>query len=353
MDRAGLWLKRLEVEHLRRISQVSLDLQEGLNWIVGGNGAGKTTILEAVFLLFRGKSFRGRRHGTLVQAGREASRVCGSVGASDLWREVDVQLGTGGMIWRENGVQRAGLRELTVRPHVRFIGENCQRLLEGEPELRRLFLDWNLFHVEQRFGAELARLRRVTAQRNAWLRSGGHGRAVWDSPYVQLAEKITAHRSQYVSDLNRILATAANPFGALLPIRLVLNRGWPADRNLHDVLAASLAADITRGFTYYGPSRADFRLQCGTGPNPIGSRGENKLAVVVLQFAAQQIWQRAGLSCIWLVDDLAAELDPALCGPIWSLLSPAQNQILATSLIPPSDSQGSFRLDQGHLVSSV
>lgn len=341
-------IERLDVEGLRKLSAVRLVPAPGVNWIQGANGAGKTTLLEAVFLLSRGKSFRSSKHGPLAQDGRSGFRVAARVRIGERVREIEVRRQGAETRWAENGVPKAGPKEITLRMQVRMVGENAQKLIEGDPDLRRMFLDWNLFHVEPGYSSLLVDFRRALAQRNAWLREGGRGRAVWDSPYVERAVPLTARRSEYVSrlvtSLGHVLHELRPEFGATLR----LAPGWPPGRDLRELLEETRGADVQRGFTYYGPGRADLDIRLVAHRHRrLPSRGQSKFLVAALQLAAQRIWSTAGLSCIWLLDDLPAELDQDSLERLLAAFPAEGMQVLTTTLHPPTSRGAVFHVEQG------
>jgi DNA replication and repair protein RecF len=204
--------------------------------------------------------------------------------------------------------------------------------LEGEPRIRRLFLDWNLFHVEPSYGPLLRAFRRVQAQRAAWLRSGGGVRAVWDGAYVDLAEKVSDRRSEVIRRLGDHSTAVLRDLPQLPPFRLRFYRGWPDAKPLAEALSSSLLADRQRGFSFYGPSRADFRIEFVDRAG-MPSRGQAKLVVCVLQIAAQRMWDEAGgPRCIWLLDDLTSEIDRDGAKSVAPLFLGGGRQVFATSV---------------------
>jgi len=230
----------------------------------------------------------------------------------------------------ENGdlVRRA--RDLQERLQVRVIAENSQRLLEGEPALRRLFLDWNLFHVEQRYAELHSSFRRMLAQRNAWLRKGAPGPRVWDDGYIDLAERITTLRETYTRKLSFELDKLGQMYPTFPLVRTFLDRGWPAEKGLGDALSTSFRQDLQRGYTRFGPARADVCISVN-GAAGIGSRGQVKVAVCLLQYAAENIDQeRRKGACVWLLDDLRAELDASAAAALWEAFLNKDEQIFTT-----------------------
>lgn len=342
-------LNSLQVLRLRGISDADLSLSEGINWIVGENGAGKTTLLEAVFLLGRGKSFRGSRYGGLVQRGRRDAQVYADVFVGGRTRQIGVVKTSDGIHWWENGVCRASLGDLGLRLNVRVIGENAQRLVEGDPDLRRRFLDWNVFHVEPGYRETYARFRRILAQRNAWLRLGGTGSALWDSAYATVAEELTRRRRSFVSAMAEGIEEISAACGLGEQVSVELTPGWPKGERLMSCLERTRLADVERGYTWYGPGRADLVVRVD-GCAAVGSRGQSKIAVAVLQIAAQRVWMQEGIECVWLLDDLGAELSETGLRRVWSVITGSGAQVIATALQRPPFGGAMFHVERGKVL---
>lgn len=264
-------------------------------------------------------------------------------------RRIGIRQSSEGTSWSENGVRRSGLDDLGVRVHVRVIGENAQRLVEGDPELRRWFLDWNLFHVEPGYRAVFSNFRRLLAQRNAWLRGGGAGRPIWDEAYVAAAEALTDARRSYVDALAAVTGEISKDCGLREPLVVDLNPGWPPGESLGARLDQTRAGDALRGYTWFGPARADLELRVN-GRRTLGSRGENKTLVAVLQLAAQRVWGERGVECLWLLDDLIAELSAESMDAIWAAIVGTGAQVVATSLRSPPFSGTMFHVERGRVV---
>lgn len=342
-------LNSLQVLRLRGVSDANLSLSEGVNWIVGGNAAGKTTLLEAVFLLGRGKSFRGSRYGGLVQRGRRDAQVYADVVVGGRGRRIGVIKTSDGVHWWENGVRRGSLDDLGLRVNVRVIGENAQRLVEGDPDLRRRFLDWNVFHVEPGYRETYARFRRILAQRNAWLRLGGRGSALWDTAYSTVAEEVTRQRRSFVSAMAEGFGEISAACGLGQEVSVEFTRGWPEGEGLISCLQRTKPADVERGYTWYGPGRGDLVVRVD-GCAAVGSRGQNKIAVAALQLAAQRVWTQAGMECVWLLDDLGAELSGASLRRVWSVITGSDAQVLATAVEPPPFGGAMFHVERGKVL---
>ena len=322
----------LGLRNFRNIRELQIEPAERVNWILGGNGAGKSSVLESMFLLARGRTFRSSRYGALVRHGAKALEISSKLVRNETFAKVEMIANGKGKALYDNGNRVRRVRELKDRIQVRLIGDNPQRLLEGDPEVRRFFLDWNLFHVEHRYPEWLTSFRRVLSQRNAWLRSGGCAPSVWDDEFLSLAKKLTDERIAFVEDLSRELSTLIDfkRYAEAPTARLYC--GWPEGRSLEDVLSESYGLDRRRGYTGCGPSRADVRLDFG-GNSGLRSRGETKAIVCLIQLAAQRVSEaRGGGSCIWLLDDLGAELDSDGFLELWRKFEETGAQIFSTAL---------------------
>ena len=144
-------LEHLAISGLRNINYLELCAHSSINWVTGVNGAGKTSLLEAIYLLSRGRGYRGRKHGSLLGTGKkllEVSAVLRSPDEDGPPTRLKLTQSPDALRYYENGQAVSGIQSLRRRFYVRLIADNSQQLLEGQPGLRRLFLDWNLFHVE-------------------------------------------------------------------------------------------------------------------------------------------------------------------------------------------------------------
>jgi DNA replication and repair protein RecF len=176
----------------------------------------------------------------------------------------------------------------------------------------------------------------VSAQRNAWLRSGGRGHPIWDEEYSSLLTLIANARARFFANLSRDLTVLLRAFPSVAGVVPQWRAEFPADGSVLDLLRETLSADIERGYSYVSPARADFAF-LRDGNRWVGSRGQNKLLGMLMQLAAERCCPSGdGERPIWLVDDPGSELDEATLDAVLPMLQRSGDQILVASLSAPS-----------------
>lgn len=318
---ADMQLTRLTAARLRNLQPLELQPAAGLNVITGANGAGKTSVLEAIHLLAYGRSFRGRVRDGLIRSGAEDLEVFAE------WQQADGRrrragLQHSGQAWqgRLDGAPVHQLGELCAAFAVLTFEPGTHAMVSGGGgEVRRRFLDWGLFHVEREQAAPSYRLwqryGRALKQRNAALKQGAGPSQLgaWEQELVAAGEPLTRHREAYVERLQGWLDRSSRDLApALGAATFVFQPGWRREQlPLADSLLLARDRDRATGFTSVGPHRADWRIShAGRPGNEALSRGQAKLtALACLLAQAEDYAQRIGHWPIVLLDDLAAELD--------------------------------------------
>jgi DNA replication and repair protein RecF len=316
IQEAVVRLTRLDITDLRRFGQVQLLPGPGLNLILGANGAGKTSILEAAHLMAYGRSFRGRVGDGLVREGANALEVFVEwVEAKDRVRRAGLR--HGGQSWegRLDGVPVAQLGDLCAALAVVTFEPGSHALVSGSGEPRRRFLDWGLFHVEPGFLSTWRRYSRALKQRNALLKARVRDAQLeaWEHELAEAGEPLTSARQHYLEQLQpRVQAVAAALAPSLGASHLDFLPGWRREEMpLADALLLARERDLASGFTSVGPHRADWRVGFSAIPGRAAlSRGQGKLTALSLLLAQAEL--HAAVCGEWPVialDDLGSELD--------------------------------------------
>jgi DNA replication and repair protein RecF len=343
-------LQGLGLRDFRCIETADVDLHGRCNVISGENASGKTSLLEAIFFLGRGRSFRTARNETLIRKGRHELMLTGRVHRAGRSQAVGVRFGREGIEARAGGERIASLAELAGVMPVQAIDPEVHRLVEEGPQERRRYLDWGVFHVEPNFVDHWRRYQRALRQRNAALRAGQPPSVVraWNPELVEAGERVAEFRHRYLELLRPHVASVGERLLGL-PLELGLNRGWAGEVTLAEALEAAWARDVERGMTHAGPHRADLAIRVGgeMARDRI-SRGQQKLTAASmllgqLRCDAEQGSEVAAL----LVDDPAAELDSGNLEKLLREVLDLPAQLFVTAL----DAQNpSIRaLPQGHM----
>ncbi|MGN2248525.1 DNA replication/repair protein RecF [Frateuria sp. GZRe14] len=352
--------ERLRIQGLRCLTDVSVELGEGIHLFVGANGAGKTSVLEAAYLLSHGRSFRSGAREALTQRGSSSLAVFAeALGCGDIRRRLG--LGREGARWeaRLDG-ESVPLGLLVQACAVVCFEPGSHALIAGAAEERRRFLDWGVFHVEHGFLGAWRRYQRALKQRNALLRAGASGPdelyVPWERELGEMAAAIDDYRQTYFGRLLPILRiSAASLLPELGPVDLRYRRGWTEDMGLADVLAEQRGRDLARGHTTAGVHRADWSLAFEQAPlREHLSRGQEKLTALTCLLAQAELHAECrGEWPVVCLDDLASELDLAHQAAVVERLAAVGAQVLVTGTECPvslqSRSHRMFHVEQGQI----
>lgn len=328
-------LGRLQVTDFRCLQAAELDLDPHFTLISGPNASGKTSLLEAIYVLGRGRSFRTRRLEHLIRRESQGFVVFGEVQTPERRITLGVEGLPNGVRGRINGLPLSSLAELALSLPVQIIDPEVHKLIEEGPGRRRRYLDWGVFHVEPGFVRQWQRYHQVLKQRNAALKAG-HSRplvGVWDTELIQYGELLTASRARYVE----VLAGQAQSLGRNLlgqELELSYRPGWARDLSFAAALTESWPQDAERGATQVGPQRAElsFRLD-GLPVKDRISRGQQKLLAAALLIAQLKLFPAdAPIRPSLLLDDPAAELDNERLASLIREVSAQAVQLIVTTL---------------------
>ncbi len=350
-------LTNLTILTLRNINSISIQTTPGINMIVGDNGAGKTSLLEAVHLLALGRSFKTRALKHIVQFEQHQSRV---ITTTQMGISIGVQIDVNrGLTVRANNAPLNRLSELATQLPLQLIPADCHRFFEQGPRYRRQLVDWGLFHVEPQFNHHWQCYRKILQQRNAAIRRQKHTKEIqlWDDQLVSHAEKIASYRQE---QLTALLAQFETIFSFLCPdyqsvtFSLHYQHGWGKSKNLAESLRSAIKTDQKLGYTRLGSHAADWHFSMNnTNPSHIFSRGQQKLFYLALCMAQAKVKQQAtNNNSLLLFDDINSELDNEHQQRVLQILSslPAQSFITSTNTSLADSAMQTFHMKQGALV---
>jgi DNA replication and repair protein RecF len=328
-------IKSIKIENLRNINHAELALSSNTNLIIGNNGAGKTSLLEAIYLLARARSFRQGQQKS--QINKESDHLLIYATTEDQHHQehkIGFYRNKSNTKVKIDGQKANKLSQLAKNLPTVLITPNSHRLIEEGPEHRRRILNWGVFHVEHQFQPKMAGFSRSLLQRNTALRSGSKDLQVWDKAFLDSAHVVYESQERYFGNLKQEILTLAQGINFLEGLEIKFYRGWNNNFTLSELLKDRLPTDKERGFTGVGPQRADIEISINRVPTKqLLSRGQQKLLVTIILLAQSKLLEKStGEKPIFLFDDLESELDNQSIQTICCLLEAQKTQSFITSL---------------------
>ncbi len=305
---------KLITQNFRNLKAQTLTFHSDINFILGNNGSGKSSLLEAIFYLGHGKSFRTNKIDSLANYNSESFVI-------SIKSHTSKQLGiakntlTGSTEIKLNGEKLNRLSELAINFAVQIITPESFKLFFGGPKERRRFFDLGMFHVKHQFSNYWREFSKVLKQRNACLRNPTQYQMLgyWTDKFCELSENIAGERTLYLVNLKEELLLWLK---ILLPelsddIHLQYLQGWNQKKTLKDILDTNSIREKELGYTTSGAHKFDIRFTIGKlAIENILSRGQQKLFLLALTLAqAKLIEDVKRVKPILLIDDIGAELD--------------------------------------------
>ncbi|MGA2528341.1 MAG: DNA replication/repair protein RecF [Acidimicrobiales bacterium] len=340
---------RLELHDFRNIESIELRPSlDGLTVVQGENGAGKTSLLEAVVYCSTLQSFRGAPREAVVRQGcAEAKLRCDVLaGTRKVEIEINVLPGRRDRAWH-NAQRVPGTRGLLEVLRTTLFTPDDLGLVKGSPSGRRDFLDDVLAKSHPRLGTDRAALERVLRHRNALLRQLA-GRLdseaattldVWDDRLSLIGERLATSRAELVEAL---LPHAAEAFAVLAGGAGIFNmryvRSWEGP--LGDAIAASRREDLRRATTTVGPQRDELELEAGgLDARTRLSQGRQRCVALALRLASHRLMTTiTGAAPVLLLDDAFSELDDATARALVGELPLGQALLTTAGELPPGAS---------------
>ena len=327
-------LIKLDIYHVRNIQKQSFLPSEHINFIFGENASGKSSFLEAIFILGRAKSFRSASIKSVITSEQQSLIVAAQLNQNYPVQQLGVQLDGKSIeihINRQLSQKRA---DLAYALPLQLIHPKSYELLDAGPQMRREFLDWGVFNQDEKFLLVWRRFKKALSQRNSLLKIKRTEQLnVWDKELAYYGTIVDDYRQQYLTKFKPVLIEIIKCFLNFNCVDIALVSGWDTAKPLRQNLIDDLDKDFRYGFTHSGPHRADFQVLVNNRlAKDFVSRGQLKLLVLSLKLAQVKLLanKQSHLGCI-LIDDFAAELDRCNRAKLLDFLTSLACQVFITA----------------------
>lgn len=327
-------ITRLHIERVRNLQAVALHELQPFNIFYGPNGSGKTSILEAIHLLATGRSFRTHIPKNYIQNHKQDAIMF----AQSISEKIGMQkMLSGEQIIKVNGDLIATQGQLAKLLPLQYLEPQSTDIIDYGAKPRRQLLDWLMFHVEPEFFNIWQYYSRALKQRNSLLKANRRLSLSEVEPWnVMLAEYGEILHRQRATVVERWVGYFNADLQQLLPdlnLQLEYVAGFHAETGLLNDLSNYHDKDLERGYTEYGPHRADLKLKTSLGDaDAVLSRGQKKLLIMALKLSQIAMLHDCNKETVVLLDDLTAELDLTAQQRLIKRLSQLGSQVFITTL---------------------
>jgi DNA replication and repair protein RecF len=332
-------LLRIDITDFRNLSSAKIDpIENGFNFFHGCNGSGKTSLLEAIHYLGRGRSFRSSSANHIINHSAEKLSLFAQI-KDKSQKLVPVGLERhreGNLKVRISGQDSSSSAELLELTPSLLINSSCFSLLDAGPVFRRKYLDWGAFYLTHHFLPTWKMYERALKQRNAALRERRPKKEieVWSVELVKSGVLLDTLRREFITQLLPVLESVLAQLIEIPGLKLTYYPGWDDSLTYQEAMTQSGDKDLFAGYTQLGPHRADFKISIKQIPiKDILSRGQQKLficAMIVAQGA--MLYECADRKPIYLMDDLPSELDSDSRSHLMELLARQHAQVFVTAV---------------------
>ncbi|RUO59081.1 DNA replication/repair protein RecF [Pseudidiomarina insulisalsae] len=310
-----MYIDALALTHFRNFEQAKLAPGRQVNLFIGENGSGKTSLLESIYCLGSGRSFRPGNYKQLVQHGNQSFTVFAKIdNGSGRLHTLGFQRDISGEVkLRIDGETSRKFAPMAKLVPAQLMTPETVELVLGGPKVRRQFIDWGVFHVEHSFIEDWTRFSHILKQRNSLLKRKrlSDENVYWDEKFASYGQRVAEQRAAYLTSFEPVLVERLKHFLPQYTFKFQLKWGWDSALSLTEALKQHAEADLRYGHSTVGPHKAELRILAnGEDVKNVLSRGQLKLLVAALKVVqGEYLTSKTGVQCIYLVDDITAELD--------------------------------------------
>ena len=331
------WVEKLRIEDLRVLRRVEIELGPGLNVFFGSNAQGKTSVLEAIALLARGRSFRTDDLATLIRHGMTRTLASAEAEGGPGRAILAVELTSDGRRFARDG-RVVPFREYNGHIEAAVYGTERLKVIHGGMRERRLWIDRSASALSATYRKLAASYEKAVQQRNASLQQRSRDLSAWDEAVLDFGADLRLARSEYAEKLNRALETGYRPNAELYAVASASAPGSDKEslkRAFRLELTRSRGAELQAGRTLSGPHRDAVVLTIdGEDAARFASAGQSRSLLLALTLATLAVHEAETREpAIALLDDLDSELDESRAAGVCEAVA-RRGQALVTTAHP-------------------
>ncbi len=343
-----MYFKSISIKNFRNYKEQTLEFDKKLNIFLGENAQGKTNLLEGLFVMGLGKSFRTNKDTEMISFGSENARaksiVCSDDGREN---EIEIDYSREGKIIKLDGIKIDRAMDMVGNVYIVVFAPDDLKIVKEGPDNRRKYLDRELCQIKPVYYSDLGNYKRVLKQRNMMLRQNTSDFQLFDVFDEALADygiRIVDERERFikrVEEISRGILSEISGGKEVLSLSYE-TRISPAEgktreerkEEYKELLAKSFESDIYKGFTGFGPHKDDLKIEIdGIDIRQFGSQGQQRSAALSMKLAEiELIRQETGEKAVLLLDDVLSELDKNRQRFLIEAMSDVQVFITTTSI---------------------
>ena len=311
-----MYFKEIELNNFRNYRQQRVEFDPKLNIILGDNAQGKTNLLESLFIMGLGKSFKTNNDKEMIAFGEEFAKAS-CVVCSDLGKNTNIEIiySKEGKVIKVDGIKLSRNIDLLENVYVVVFSPEDLKIVKDGPDLRRRFLDRELCQIKPLYYSDLGNYKKVLKQRNVLLRDQCRDETlfeVFDESLADYGLRIVEERKKFIA---RLFEICAKIHSDISNNKEQLNISYETNTRDKEQFKAKLREnfeeDLIRGYTSFGPHKDSLNIKInGKDIRIYGSQGQQRTASLSMKLAEiELIKQETGQNAVLLLDDVLSELD--------------------------------------------
>ncbi len=330
-----MYISNLRLQNFRNISYQSFEFNSEINFIIGKNGSGKTSILESIYYLSHSRSFRSSQLNRIISHNSDEFIVFSKVVNRE---EMIISLSRkkgGNNISKLNQEIQKNHTTITKSLPIQLMNPEAFMIINSGAQQRCKILDWGAFYLDKTFLKIWQQTKFLVKQRNSALKQNYPKVYICgvDSKLQEFADILDSKRQAYFDKLKPKVLEILSYFNSDINLDITYYKGWNQNKELLQVLSESYDHDNKYKTTSQGPHKADIIMTTNNKPvQDTFSRGQQKLLICAIKLAQGQIHNSENTNkCIYLLDDITSELDSNHVSILFDYLKELNSQVFITT----------------------